>query len=1179
MGAVNIFLGGTGKGVAEDIQDSRDFYPGYREAISEPIAFDLNAAIRPGVRLGLVTPDGDTSGAVADLAAEWTTLDPGSGVGPAAAHTALGPQRTPERSLLVKIGEGIARDPEPRAGLFALRAHGLAVFSMLFDEGHQMAGTGSGNRLRGRIRSLVLQQTFGDQPPRINLVTSTAGGTGAGTVIPLALWLREQYPHSDLNLVAVTASAFTNELQGNSLLDELAAKGRSGTFAMMRELSYLSLTADPQTRFSPRHLPVTRRGLGYRPRQPLFDSVCWFGGRQARRKQDAFEEAGVLLRLLSNDDSANDLAAEMGVSPMQWVGAVTAIEYPKLRYQRQLISHVLQDAYSALREQAALPPGAAADNTTLLDYVSGATRTLGGWFHGQRHGPLALPAGSPVDADAADELAGRLRDLAGTGSGYAAVSRGTDMQGPTYNSNTPEWQAYTGQVKGGLDREAGSRQRRMLDAIGGARREEEQEFGTWIAREVLQRRLGGDGDRPTPTGDVLALLDRLDSHAETLHGLIDQDLFPTEKTIDQCDEEIRTATDHFDTPPSRGAGPSVGDRVIAWSIGAFALLVVLGAARLIGDFMLGSVESEWLAWISAVAAMFAAYRFARWALLRGKVEEASLSARRKSAEDRLFAAYEERDRVRALRWLHEELRGSNGGRSFFRELRQQIAAARAAVAVLDEVYEGLEHKATAAVTQAATSAPHVAAEVGDRIMADLDIAQNIRRQLQERLRVEAPLDPGPRVRGLRLRLVHADEGDEEPFTPALAEADMILRAIRAAAGPSLVDAQKVENLWSETAWNLINWKLGENLPEHFSAALAYRDGDTGGATRTLATKLQGLSLPRRPSVDLRADASEPAHRRVYVGSAAILGEFNRALAEPALGAQASVLGAYNDPQVVPALGEQIVFLDLWGDPGDQPWAPGVIGSAPEVMKAMETYYGGEPGVPDVATAKETCFTVLPELLAATKIELGGMVEPLAPPVVARLLGSDLDTQGPTYAELFYLLRHRGWLVTRVEDDGPDARRVMVLGEGPDDARPLRLAAWPRGGLDDTVFGAGRTEIVAFDAFSEFMRFDGTPLIAGVAQDGHSFPRTDLFLADWAGGPERVAAFQRAVVREWHHGEVEADCAAMIVLLEEDLVRMDSGDGYTRSSWERAMRRLLAGDERRKIRNTHLDGPSPQGSGG
>ena len=317
MGAVNIFLGGTGKAVAEDIQDSRDFYG---LGISEPVAFDLNARVRDGVQLKLVAPGTDTA-AVAELARDWSTRDPGSGAGPESGARAPGPQRAPENSLLVKIGEGIARDAAPSAGLFALRAHGLAVFSMLFDPALAMAGAGAGNELRNQIADRYNGQTFSGRPPRINLITSTAGGTGAGTAIPLALWLRQEYPDSQLNLAAVTPSAFSRVLQGNMDLDELAAKGRSGTYAILRELSFFSPAADPQTTFSPRRLPIIQNGLAYRPgkqQQQLFDRVYWFGGRGGD-PQDAFEEAGALVRLLSYDGSADDLDAETGASPMSWV--------------------------------------------------------------------------------------------------------------------------------------------------------------------------------------------------------------------------------------------------------------------------------------------------------------------------------------------------------------------------------------------------------------------------------------------------------------------------------------------------------------------------------------------------------------------------------------------------------------------------------------------------------------------------------------------------------------------------------------------------------------------------------------------------------------------------------------------------------------------------------------------
>ena len=214
--------------------------------------------------------------------------------------------------------------------------------------------------------------------------------------------------------------------------------------------------------------------------------------------------------------------------------------------------------------------------------------------------------------------------------------------------------------------------------------------------------------------------------------------------------------------------------------------------------------------------------------------------------------------------------------------------------------------------------------------------------------------------------------------------------------------------------------------------------------------------------------------------------------------------------------------------------------------------------------------MIPELLAATKIELGGVVSPLAPAVIARLLGSDVDTRGPTYAELFYLLRTRGWLPSDIEGAGPDAREVTSIAD--DAGNRVKLVAWRRGGLSDQLFGSGRGTVVTFDALCEFMRFNGTPRFAGRERDDYAYPGAEVFAADWAADPERVARLQRAVVLQWYEGDVDADCDTMIEVLEADLARMSDGRAPERSSWGRAMRRLLAGEERRAIRATHLDRP-------
>ena len=272
-----------------------------------------------------------------------------------------------------------------------------------------------------------------------------------------------------------------------------------------------------------------------------------------------------------------------------------------------------------------------------------------------------------------------------------------------------------------------------------------------------------------------------------------------------------------------------------------------------------------------------------------------------------------------------------------------------------------------------------------------------------------------------------------------------------------------------------------------------------------------------------------------------------------------------------------MFLDLWADQGGAPWAPAVIGNAAEAESAMETYYGAQLGAPREATAEGTCFTVIPELLAATKLELGqGTVDPLAPAVAARLLGCDLDMQGPTYAELYYLLRHRGWLRDRDEGSGgPGSSTVTVLDDG---AGEMPLVSRLVGDISDdaAAFGAGRVAVIGFDAFVEFMRYDGRRLVAGGG---------GLVLAASAGGaagarvggrPARAAALQRAAVGEWYRGDVDGDAAAMLEVLRGDLAKMEGGAAAVRSSWGRAMERLLAGEERKAIRRNHARRPDATG---
>ena len=155
-------------------------------------------------------------------------------------------------------------------------------------------------------------------------------------------------------------------------------------------------------------------------------------------------------------------------------------------------------------------------------------------------------------------------------------------------------------------------------------------------------------------------------------------------------------------------------------------------------------------------------------------------------------------------------------------------------------------------------------------------------------------------------------------------------------------------------------------------------------------------------------------------------------------------------------------------------------------------------------------------------------------------------------------------------------KLDMIGDG-DDSEAMQLVSRPVGAVPDAAsgdgrpaFGAGRATVIDFDTFVEFMRYDGRTLRIGADAVWFSpFPNAEPHVRDWAAAPARVAALQRMAVNEWYAGDVEDDAAAMLAVLAEDVAAMANGEAAVRSSWERAMRRLLAGDERKAIRRIHL----------
>ena len=384
-------------------------------------------------------------------------------------------------------------------------------------------------------------------------------------------------------------------------------------------------------------------------------------------------------------------------------------------------------------------------------------RGLGAWFSGQRFAALALDAGhAPLGEPAAAALAGSVRQEAGVGD-YASVLRGARIPGGNYDAGENDWKAYQAQLRDGLDDVSNANQRRLDAAIPRMRAEEESAFAEWLRTKTFGEWLsgdGGDGDAPYGIEDARALLGRIERDARELETRVARDDFIPGETVPDADARIRDCENKLDKPDAVNVGLAWWQRLIGWGAAAAVFLAFLlpipwdGVSRF-GEFG-GTSLSEILVWAGGAVLAILVWMFVRWFFLRSV--ESSLQQRRKDAEDRLFDAYERRDRVRALRWLHQELCGRDGAPAFFRELRGQIESVTAAVDELDRLYDGLRAEAAAEVARAASNPDHVRATVGDCLDQDQGIAGPIVPQIAMRLRVDADLDPNRRISALAVRL-------------------------------------------------------------------------------------------------------------------------------------------------------------------------------------------------------------------------------------------------------------------------------------------------------------------------------------------------------------------------------------------------------------------------------------------
>ena len=158
----------------------------------------------------------------------------------------------------------------PADGLWGLRAGGLLAFAAFMDPQVTGPEADAALRFKDRVRQALLTAGRDGRRITVNVVASTAGGTGAGMFLPFTLWLTDHPDVTNLetNLVLIASSAFDNEPLDNGVIKrEMLSKGRTGTFAIIRELDLL-YEADVQTNFPVPSIPDSNRQSIGRPELP-----------------------------------------------------------------------------------------------------------------------------------------------------------------------------------------------------------------------------------------------------------------------------------------------------------------------------------------------------------------------------------------------------------------------------------------------------------------------------------------------------------------------------------------------------------------------------------------------------------------------------------------------------------------------------------------------------------------------------------------------------------------------------------------------------------------------------------------------------------------------------------------------------------------------------------------------
>lgn len=1023
----------------------------------------------------------------------------------------------------------------------------------------------------------------------MNIVASTAGGTGAGVFLPLALYIKglPVAGQLEINLVLVTSSAFDNEpLDRGFNRREMQTKGRTGTFAIIRELELLE-RADSKTAFPNRRFPISTLDnyegrLTYRLGSRPFHRVYWMGRRSvdlAANKLDVYRESDLLLRILSNAEAADDLDGMLGMFPQRLLPSVVSVDYPRLARARRLSSGLAEAAVQQLIEGEIGP----ASGRRFFEYPRDEPGAFGKFLRDNQNRAFAVSTRGDTNTNARvlDELVQPYTDVSPDRLDYAGIPHGTARARGGYASAEDDWRAYCASLSDDLKQ----RWRQHEERIDQRTRERIREEGIRFRKLVV--RIAGEHLHPDNAGrgpyplqalrtQCVELRNDLDmvrtffEHRGGLQGRLPegashQPKYASAERIHQLISAAEAAMLRPEEPPQPGGLP----------LGRWLLLLLAAAAAGTITWFVGlgfpALLPLWL--VAAVVALATAVL--SYALLRRR-GAVSLPELRQREERGLLRLYEDRvfaQTAHALRRTVVE--------DFIPSAADALGALDRRIDDLEEVYAELRRNAHARASEVYEVPLHSVEQVGDDVSAPPVQPQDVLDPLKARIAIAPHASDDHLLHDLQFTITTGDSvpptnGWVGEMADAIRERQQAQSEQLGAASRGALDLASIDAHIDSAATT----SLASRLPRTFEEALRRQagDGHLAALDRHLAALVHrtpsGASLHghdrRRSSVD--CDNSDPTVRRLYVPSVEVQalvvkcmqgegGSLVKSVREELQG----YMGADGRPLVVPELGASLALLSVWvPEAGAVPWSPTSIMATREGRRAHDAYFGLAPeaGLPGFISQRARNFQILPELAAAAAIELSqAPAVPLRPCVVSRLLGSHPEAKGPALLELFYLLRADGAIQQQISGDAISPRDQWEIG-GAGPAIPLIDQAVLAGAVPETSeFGTGRRIVNVFDAFHEFMLYDGAPTGGMIGLSGKFLNPDDATVpwTRWAALDNAdLARRQRATIERWWQVESRAaadrDLGAMLELLDQDVAAMDGAEAA--EDWRRAVDHVL-----------------------